>query len=119
MEGESTTVKFIKELFKESGRGCIELHGKCQSCDKGVDLIIFKNALEVEGNGGMIVGKAWDDRPMFKCSECLERDNGMISPTKCEVFTRVCGYLRPIQGFNPGKKEEFNDRKTYNIKEEV
>lgn len=28
----------------------------------------------------------------------------------CEVFTRVCGYYRPVQNFNEGKKEEFKDR---------
>jgi hypothetical protein len=110
---ESPTIAFLKHLFKESGRGCIELHGTCQSCKKPVDLIIFKNALEVEGNGGMIVGKGWEDGPEFKCSECLERDNYRISPTRCEIFTRVCGYLRPTQGFNPGKKAEFNMRTNY------
>uniref|UniRef100_A0A6H1ZFW8 Putative anaerobic ribonucleoside-triphosphate reductase n=1 Tax=viral metagenome TaxID=1070528 RepID=A0A6H1ZFW8_9ZZZZ len=116
---DSATVKFIKGLFRESGRGCIELHGACQSCKDPVDIIIFKNAMEVEGNGGVIVGDMWDDKPQFKCSRCLERDSGMISPTKCEIFTRVVGYLRPIQGFNLGKAEEFRDRKTFKIKEEI
>ena len=29
---------------------------------------------------------------------------------KCEVYSRVCGYLRPTQGWNPGKKSEFEER---------
>lgn len=33
----------------------------------------------------------------------------------CEVFSRVVGYLRPVQNWNNGKKEEFAMRKTYNI----
>lgn len=34
----------------------------------------------------------------------------------CEVFSRVCGYFRPITNWNKGKKEEFKDRKTYEVK---
>ena len=33
----------------------------------------------------------------------------------CEVFTRVCGYFRPVQNFNEGKKEEFEDRTFFEI----
>jgi len=30
--------------------------------------------------------------------------------TKCEVWSRCCGYLRPTDSFNEGKIEEFKDR---------
>lgn len=30
--------------------------------------------------------------------------------TKCEVYSRVVGYLRPVNQWNPGKKQEFKDR---------
>lgn len=33
----------------------------------------------------------------------------------CEVWSRVVGYMRPIQGWNPGKKAEYHDRKTFKI----
>ena len=29
---------------------------------------------------------------------------------KCEVYSRVVGYHRPVQNWNLGKKEEFKDR---------
>lgn len=32
---------------------------------------------------------------------------------KCEVYSRVVGYLSPVSEWNKGKKEEFEDRKTY------
>ncbi len=32
---------------------------------------------------------------------------------KTEIFSRVCGYFRPVSNWNKGKKEEFKDRKTY------
>ena len=31
----------------------------------------------------------------------------------CEVYSRVVGYLAPIHRWNPGKKQEFKDRKTF------
>ncbi len=35
---------------------------------------------------------------------------------KCEVYSRVVGYIRPVAQWNKGKKAEFKDRKTYKIK---
>ena len=29
---------------------------------------------------------------------------------KCEVFSRVVGYYRPVSNWNIGKKEEFKER---------
>jgi|GEM_PF-517234 len=34
---------------------------------------------------------------------------------KCEVYSRVCGYFRPVSNWNHGKREEFKDRKTFKI----
>ena len=31
----------------------------------------------------------------------------------CEVYSRVSGYLSPIQRWNSGKRSEFEQRKTY------
>jgi len=33
--------------------------------------------------------------------------------TKCEVYSRVVGYLRPISQWNEGKQAEWADRKTF------
>ena len=33
--------------------------------------------------------------------------------TKCEIYSRVCGYLRPIADWNEGKKSEFGDRSKF------
>ena len=34
---------------------------------------------------------------------------------KCEVYSRVTGYFRPISNWNKGKQEEFKERKTYKV----
>jgi anaerobic ribonucleoside-triphosphate reductase len=37
--------------------------------------------------------------------------------TRCEVYSRVVGFLTPISQWNKGKREEFQDRKTFEISE--
>lgn len=37
---------------------------------------------------------------------------------KCEVFSRVVGYIRPVHQWNPGKQSEFRDRTMLNISTE-
>ena len=39
----------------------------------------------------------------------------LIQRTRCEVFTRVTGYLRPVSNFNDGKYQEYKDRKMFNV----
>jgi len=34
-----------------------------------------------------------------------------------EVYSRVVGYYRPVQHWNDGKREEFKDRKLFQVKE--
>lgn len=36
----------------------------------------------------------------------------------CEIYSRIVGYIRPVQQWNKGKKVEFENRKTFNIQEE-
>ena len=33
--------------------------------------------------------------------------------TKCEVYSRVVGWIVPVQQWNEGKKSEFIDRQTF------
>ena len=37
----------------------------------------------------------------------------MAKRTKCEVYSRVVGYIRPIQQWNNGKQAEWEDRVTF------
>ena len=37
--------------------------------------------------------------------------------TKCQIWSRVSGYLRPVNTWNEGKASEFANRKPFKIKE--
>jgi anaerobic ribonucleoside-triphosphate reductase len=32
-----------------------------------------------------------------------------------EIYSRVCGFFRPVNQWNPGKQEEYKDRKEYKV----
>ena len=34
---------------------------------------------------------------------------------KCEVYSRVSGYYRPVENWHKGKQEEFRLRKTFKL----
>lgn len=42
------------------------------------------------------------------CPECRQ---------PVEVYSRVVGYLRPVSCWNPGKQQEFADRKEYILRQ--
>jgi ribonucleoside-triphosphate reductase len=39
--------------------------------------------------------------------------------TKCEIYARVVGYIRPINLWNDGKKAEYDDRVVFEVKDEL
>ena len=45
----------------------------------------------------------------FVCPKCLIEQ-------PCEVYSRIVGYLRPVQQWNKGKQQEFKDRKEFKVK---
>lgn len=45
----------------------------------------------------------------------LKKQMQEVKGTKCEVWSRVVGYLRPVQNYNKGKQAEYGMRKPYNI----
>ncbi|HEY74490.1 MAG TPA: hypothetical protein G4N99_14620, partial [Thermoflexia bacterium] len=35
------------------------------------------------------------------------------------VYSRIVGYLRPVQNWHQGKQQEFRERKTFDVKRET
>jgi len=44
----------------------------------------------------------------FYCPQCTIKQ-------PCEVYSRIIGYLRPVNQWNEGKQEEFKDRKEFKV----
>ncbi len=47
----------------------------------------------------------------FECPQCTIKQ-------PCEVYSRVVGYIRPVQQWHKGKKQEFEERKEFAFPEE-
>jgi len=46
-----------------------------------------------------------------KCPKC-------VIDQPCEVYSRIVGYIRPVQQWNDGKAQEFKDRKMFQVKKD-
>jgi ribonucleoside-triphosphate reductase len=47
------------------------------------------------------------------------KENLKSKRTECEVYSRVVGYLRPVNQWNRGKQQEFTDRKTFDMQKKI
>ncbi|MGD1993564.1 MAG: anaerobic ribonucleoside-triphosphate reductase [Anaerolineae bacterium] len=47
-----------------------------------------------------------------------EQREGVEVKVPCEVYSRIVGYLRPVQNWHDGKRQEFKERVTYRVSEE-
>ena len=61
--------------------------------------------LEFEVIEGEFKGRKLWRKIMGKCSE------------KCEIYSRVTGYYRPVSNWNKGKQQEFKDRKMFEVQQ--
>ena len=47
--------------------------------------------------------------------EGVPRDTDDKRYVPCEVYSRIVGYLTPVQQWNEGKRQEFRERKPYKV----
>lgn len=45
----------------------------------------------------------------------MEDVQNAVKRQPCEVYSRIVGYLRPVEQWNPGKQSEYQDRVTYEV----
>lgn len=69
-------------------------------CMESTDIVIDKNNLRS-------VATVQDQREKLLSSMKNEERQ------KCEVWSRVMGYHRPVSGYNVGKKQEFSERRYF------
>ena len=108
----------IEELQKHLEMGDIAFHGNCHDCGTPVKVICKINGnSEIIISGGAIyntkIGISSDKQTFFKCDECFQKNKTLQNFVPCEVYSRIVGYLRPIQQWNKGKLEEFKQRKEF------
>ena len=92
----------------------------CRDCNKEIETKEDKTLI-----GGKLLKFEVEDMELpgatkkvfiIKCNECFKKDPSLKNYQKCEVYSRVVGYLRPVQQWNEGKAKEYKDRKEYKVK---
>lgn len=43
----------------------------------------------------------------------MDKDKGAKKRTRCQIYSRVVGFLTPLSQWNKGKREEWRDRKVF------
>ena len=82
----------------------------CHDCGKEI-----KN-IEIDEESQKITGAKFYDtgKEMFvKCLDCYAKDSVLRDYQNAEVYSRVVGFLRPVQQWNPGKAAEYEQRKEF------
>lgn len=66
------------------------------------------------GKEALLVTSKEDDREAWVCHDCKH-----FIGWKPEIYSRVVGYLRPVKQWNPGKKQEFEERTPFKMDKDV
>jgi hypothetical protein len=106
----------LKDLKADLEKGDLAYRGLCHDCGATVEVKVTVNEEgEIHISGGSVyqVNQGYKKCLFFKCDECFKEDRTLRNFRQCEVYSRVVGYLRPIQQWNKGKKEEFEMRKEF------
>lgn len=83
--------------------------GACHDCGKE---ILIENE-EVKNGVYLAYEKGEEKINVFKCNECFAKNKSLTNFQPCEVYSRVVGYIRPVQQWHTGKKQEYAERKEF------
>ncbi len=110
----------LSDLMQDSQRLIVE--GICWDCKEPISIRAERiSSTEISVSGGALCKPPtnWnlDDEFLCKCDACYEHVPAFGRPT--QVYSRVVGYMRPVDAWNGAKQSEFRMRKTYKNPETV
>jgi len=113
-------VSELKKILKDNKIDEAIFKGKCHDCGKDVEVIAGIEDDKMYASGGAVykVDKQPEHDTFLKCDECFKKDKTLRNFRATEVYSRIVGYIRPVQSWNLGKKEEFKNRKEFEVKDE-
>ena len=82
---------------------------KCHDCN----VAIIEEEGEIKNGYQLLYKDGEEEINVFKCKDCYEKNPSLFSFKKCEVYSRVVGYIRPVEQWNIGKKQEYMEREEY------
>ncbi len=81
----------------------------CHDCGK--ELIVDNE--EIQGGVFLVYDNAGEKINVLKCNDCYANNKSLTNYQSCEVYSRVVGYIRPVQQWHKGKGQEYKERKEF------
>ena len=78
----------------------------CHDCGKEMSV----SNEEIQGGVCLVYDNAGEKINILKCNDCYATNPALTNYQPCEVYSRVVGYIRPVQQWHKGKKQEFEER---------
>ena len=109
------TLERLHDLLDENqGKDALAWQGVCHDCQCEIRVTATPKADGIHIKGGSIY-EPEADKFIMKCNDCFVSDPVLRNYQDCEVYSRVVGYLRPVNQWNDAKFAEFNDRKLFDV----
>jgi hypothetical protein len=107
------TIERLHELLDtHSDKEVLAWSGQCHDCHADVTVTATPKADGIYIDGGSVYEPEFN-KFMLKCNHCFQTDPTLRNYQDCEVYSRVVGYLRPVNQWNDAKQMEFKDRKMF------
>ena len=81
----------------------------CHDCQKKIEV----NGQELVNGVQLVYDDNGEKIEVLKCKECYQKNPSLANFRQCEVYSRVVGYIRPVQQWHKGKKREYGERVEY------
>ena len=111
----------LTELKKQLEADNASFSGNCHVCGVPVNVLCAVKNGELVISGGAVYNPKFGEPPtehtFFKCDKCFMKDKVLRNWRPVETYSRVVGYIRPVQQWNRGKVEEFKQRKEFVVEE--
>jgi hypothetical protein len=87
------------------------VENKCHDCGKEIRI----NGEEIENGVSLMYDNGGEKINVLKCNDCFEKNKSLNNFQKCEVYSRVVGYIRPVEQWHKGKRQEYGERKEFSM----
>lgn len=87
----------------------------CHDCGKKIELEIEEENKNIKNGVFLSYENDSSKINVFKCNECYDKNKSLTNFQPCEVYSRVVGYIRPVQQWHKGKKQEYDQRREFTM----
>ena len=111
------TQKELEMMFAAEKVNELEWQGHCHDCKIDVTVIAESDDSGITIAGGAVYNT--DHGFFLKCNDCYDKNTTLTNYREISVYSRVVGYMRPVDSWNSAKQAEFHTRKNFVFDDEV